>query len=128
MSSRNNMRQGEPKNARPPEYIIIRRQAAAPGGQLAQPRNTRHSKKETRFDETEARREQRREERYRAKRRRQWILSLSIMVIFIVVVAIALHLLASRSTSTPAAGSQGYHMHTGFSLAHRSTSSVDSVD
>jgi hypothetical protein len=110
MSSRQNLRQSAQKSARPPEYVIIRRQPDTQSGQQEppQPKKTRQSKKVTKYEENENRREQ----RYRAKRRRQWIRSLGIVVVFIALLALALHFLAIRSTSspTPAAGSQGDHM------------------
>ncbi|HLW01261.1 MAG TPA: hypothetical protein VKT82_21580 [Ktedonobacterales bacterium] len=122
MSSRQNSRQSAEKSARPPEYVIIRRQGGTPSGQLSQPKKARQGKKETKFDESEARREQRREQRYKAKRRKQWILSLGIIVVFIALLAIALYFLDSRSsngnnTPTPAAGGQGYHLNASISQA-----------
>lgn len=109
MSSRENTPREAQKDARPPEYTIIRRQdsprgAAQPSQQI---KKSRHSKWEARFEESEMRREQRREERYRSKRRRQWILSAVIVVVFIGLLVLALHFLTGNATSAPGTPSTG---------------------
>ena len=106
MSSRENTPREAQKDARPPEYTIIRRQASAHGAPQPsqQMKKSRQSKLEARFEESETRREQRREERYRSKRRRQWILSAVIVVVFIGLLALALHFLTNNSTNTPNPG------------------------
>ncbi|HEU5368439.1 MAG TPA: hypothetical protein VFU69_08250 [Ktedonobacterales bacterium] len=121
MSSRENTPREAQKDARPPEYTIIRRQASARGAPQPsqQIKKSRQSKLEARFEESETRREQRREERYRSKRRRQWILSAVIVVVFIGLLALALHLLTSSSTSTPGAPNPGGSPSTGATLSVR---------
>ena len=103
MSSRKTNSQQEPKSARPPEYTIIRRQSDTIGARqpIPQSNKTKQSKK---FEETEARREQQREQRYQAKRKRQWLLAVGIVALFVVLLAVALHFLANRSTATPTPG------------------------
>lgn len=109
MSSQENLGQEDRKSARPPEYTVIRRQAPTRSGQLQPPqasqsKKARPSKKELKFDEAETKREQRREQRYQTRRRRQWILAIGITVIFIILLVIALRILASRAASTAPAG------------------------
>ncbi len=96
--------QEDPKNVRPPEYVIIHRSAAARSSALQQPRKTRQSKKESRFDQNETKREQQREARYKAQRRKQWILAAVVVVGFITALGLAAHFLTNTSnnaTSTP---------------------------
>lgn len=122
MSSKENARQEEPRSARPPEYTIIHRQATTHSRARQQPplKQTGQSRKEARFAEKEARREQRQEQLYRSKRKRQWIVAMGIMIVFIGLLALALYFISSRSASaTPAgnevpAGSAPYHASAGF--------------
>ncbi len=121
MSSKEHMPREAQKSARPPEYMVIRRQASPRGAPRPsqQIKKSRQSKRRAMVEESETRREQRREERYRLKRRRQWILSGVIVVVFIGLIALALHFLTSNAASTPGTPNPGGTPSTGVVLSVR---------
>ena len=87
-------------SSRPPEYTIIHRHANTNGATASQSKKTRQSKKDARLAASETRREQRRDQRYRSQRRKQWVLAAAIVALFIAVVGLGLHALTNNSNNS----------------------------
>lgn len=82
------MRQKARKGASPPEHAGIPRRAGSRSG-ARQPKKNRRSASATDFEANLSRRARVREQRYEAKRRRQWILAISIVIFVIMLIALA---------------------------------------